>query len=113
MSSELSLKQIKKEWHGSFRAYMIGFFASLFLTIVSFALVATKLLSTQLIVLIITGLALTQAILQVLFFLHVGQEARPRWETLVFFFMILVLVIVVLGTLWIMYDLDVRVMMND
>ena len=32
----------------------------------------------------IVALALLQAIVQLLFFLHVGQEAKPRWETLVF-----------------------------
>jgi len=44
------------------------------------------------------------------FFLHVGEEAKPRWEIISFYFMVVVLFIVVLGTLWIMFDLNTRVM---
>lgn len=110
MSTELSLKQIQKEYHGTFKSYVIGFIFSLLLTIVSFSLVIMKYFSNQVTIYVIAGLALMQAIVQLLLFLHVGQEAKPRWETIVFYFMVLVLVIIVLGTLWIMHDLDVRMM---
>ena len=39
-----------------------------------------------------------------------GQEAKPRWETLIFCFMVLILLIIVIGSLWIMNDLNERVM---
>jgi cytochrome o ubiquinol oxidase operon protein cyoD len=107
---ELSLKQIKKEWHGTLKSYLIGLIASLLLTAISFLLVITKAVTGKILVYSIVSLALIQAIFQLIFFLHVGQEAKPRWETLVFFFMILVLLIVALGSLWIMHDLDERVM---
>lgn len=110
MSHELSLTEIKKEWHGSLKAYVIGFFVSLILTLISFSLVITKTLSGYHLIYTIVGLALVQAIVQLLFFLHVGQEAKPRWETLVFYFMVLVLFIIAIGTLWIMSDLNDRVM---
>jgi len=112
MSEELSLNEIKKEWHGTLKAYVIGFLASLILTAISFSIVITKQLSGTALVFTIVGLALIQAIFQLLFFLHVGQEAKPRWETVVFFFMVLVLFIVALGSLWIMSDLNDRVMTN-
>lgn len=112
MSEELSLNEIKKEWHGSLKAYVIGFIASLILTGISFLLVITKHLTGAALVYTIVILALIQAIFQLLFFLHVGQEAKPRWETVVFFFMVLVLLIVALGSLWIMHDLNDRVMSN-
>ena len=51
-----------------------------------------------------------QAIVQLIFFLHIGQEAKPHWETVVFCFTVLVLLIIVIGSLWIMYDLDYRLM---
>lgn len=110
MSTELSLYEIKKEWHGSLKAYVIGFFASLLLTIISFLLVISRALSGRLLAGVLVALALVQAVVQLLFFLHVGQEPKPRWETLVFYFMILVLLIVALGSLWIMYDLNDRLM---
>ena len=110
MHSDLTFKEIKKEWHGTYQSYLIGFLASFILTIISFYLVITQALSSSTLVYTIIALALIQAIIQLLFFLHVGQEAKPRWETLIFYFMVLVLLIIVVGSLWIMHDLNDRVM---
>ncbi len=112
MSDHLSLKETMKEWHGTVRAYLIGFSASLVLTGSAFFIVIAKLLSGPILVYTLVGLALVQAIIQLLFFLHVGQEAKPRWETVVFGFMVMVLLILALGSLWIMNDLNDRVMSN-
>ena len=110
MHEELTLKEMQKEWHGTLKSYVIGFTASILLTSASFLLVITGVITGQLLVYTLIGLALAQAVFQLLFFLHVGQEAKPRWETLVFYFMLLVLFIIAAGSLWIMYDLNDRVM---
>jgi cytochrome o ubiquinol oxidase subunit IV len=110
MHSDLSLDETMKEWHGNLKTYLIGFVASLFLTALSFSLVITKLFSGQILVYALIFLALLQAIVQLLFLLHLGQEAKPRWETLIFCFMVLVLLIIAGGSLWIMNDLNDRVM---
>jgi cytochrome o ubiquinol oxidase operon protein cyoD len=112
MTAELSLKQIKKEYHGTLKSYVIGFLTSILLTALSFAIVHFKVLSGPILIFTIVALAITQAIIQLLFFLHLGQEATPRWETLIFYFMVLVLFIIAIGSLWIMYDLNDRVMSN-
>jgi heme/copper-type cytochrome/quinol oxidase subunit 4 len=41
-------------------------------------------------------------------FLHLGNEAKPRLKLLVFGFMALVVMILVFGSLWIMYSLNYR-----
>lgn len=110
MSEELSLKEIQKEWHGTVKSYVIGFIASILLTGFAFLAVITKVFRGQALIYTIIGLAFVQAIVQLLFFLHVGQEAKPRWETVVFYFMLLILFIIVVGSLWIMYDLNDRLM---
>ena len=111
MNHDLSLNEIQKEWHGTLKSYIIGFLASFLLTAVSFSLVITKLLSGQTLIYTIIGLATLQAIVQLLFFLHVGQEeAKPRWASIAFCFTVLILLIVVIGSLWIMYDLNDRMM---
>lgn len=110
MNHDLSLKEIKKEWHGTLKSYLIGFVLSILLTAISFLLVVTNLFSAPIIRYAIIGLALVQAIIQLLFFLHLGQEARPRWETVVFCFMVIVLLTIVAGSLWIMDDLNYRTM---
>ncbi|MEI6531370.1 MAG: cytochrome o ubiquinol oxidase subunit IV [Chlamydiota bacterium] len=110
MSEDLSLEEIQKEWHGTYKAYAIGFIFSLLLTLCSFFLVIKKALSGPLLVYSIVSLALIQAIVQLLFFLHVREGAKPRWELLIFYFMIMILLIIVLGSLWIMKDLNDRMM---
>ena len=110
METELSLAEIKKEYHGTLSAYIVGFIASLLLTGVSFALVITRAITGDNLIYALISLALIQAFFQLLCFLHLGQEAKPRWESVIFWFMVLVLSIIVLGTFWIMFDLDNRVM---
>lgn len=108
--TELSLQEMKKEWHGTLRAYLIGLVLSLILTSTSFLLVWLRPFSNGAIFYTIVALAVVQAIVQLLFFLHLGQEAKPRWETVVFTFVSTILLAVVVGSLWIMYDLDMRMM---
>lgn len=52
------------------------------------------------------GMATLQLIIQVVFFLHLGSESKPRYNTIAFFSMLLVIGIVGIGSLWIMYNLD-------
>lgn len=110
MHDELTLEQIKKEYHGTLTSYLIGLFGSLILTITSFYLVWARLLPKAMLIYTIIGLGVVQAALQLCFFMHLGKEAKPRWETVSFFFMLTCLLIIVLGSLWIMYDLNMRVM---
>lgn len=102
--------ELKSLWHGTPKAYTIGFLGSLLLTCLSFFLVATKAFGPRTLIIAIAISALFQAILQILCFLHLGKESKPQWETYVFYFMLLVLFIIVAGSLWIMSDLGERVM---
>lgn len=110
MQHDLSLKEIKNEYHGTLKSYVIGFITSLVLTGISFSLVTYRLLSGYTLIYSLVALALTQAIFQLLFFLHLGREPKPKWETAIFFFMLLILFIIVLGSLWVMNDLNERMM---
>lgn len=109
---ESSLKEIQKEYHGSYKAYLIGFILSLTLTLISFYLVYVKALPPASLIYTLSALAIVQAIVQLIFFLHVGKEDSPRWETLIFLFMVLILLIIVFGSIWIMNDLNSRMMMD-
>lgn len=110
MHPDLSLQETQKEWHGSLKSYLIGFISSLLLTSLSFLIVVAHLVSERALSYTLVALALLQAVLQLLFFLHLGQEAKPRWETLVFYFMVIILLIIAVGSLWIMFDLNERTM---
>ncbi|WP_042279265.1 cytochrome o ubiquinol oxidase subunit IV [Candidatus Protochlamydia sp. R18] len=110
MCHELNLDDVKKEWHGTIKSYVIGFTASLILTLLSFSFVFFKILNGQDLVYTLIGFALTQTFVQLVFFLHIGQEPKPRWESIALGFTILILLIVVIGSLWIMHDLNERMM---
>lgn len=92
------------------KIYVLGFILSIVLTLASFLLVMKQLLSPSILVYVLIGLALTQTVIQLIFFLNLGQEPKPRFKTGIFFFMALVVLIVVLGSIWIIFDLDNRVM---
>lgn len=104
---------MKQEAHGSLRSYIIGFGLSIVLTLVAYILVANEMLSGRGLVAVIIGLALIQLFVQLFFFLHLGKEGRPRWNLTSLLFAALVVVIVVIGSLWIMYNLDYHSMDSD
>lgn len=106
-----NLKDIQKEWHGTLKSYAIGFLSSLLLTAISFGLVVSGQLQAATLTYTLIVLAVVQAIIQLLYFLHVGQEeARPRWATITFCFTVLILLAFVIGSLWVMNDLNSRMM---
>jgi cytochrome o ubiquinol oxidase operon protein cyoD len=55
-------------------------------------------------------LAVAQMIVQLVFFLHLGDEVRPRYKFASFVFMAGILIIVVGGSLWIMNNLNQNMM---
>lgn len=95
---------------GSVFPYVIGFVLSLLLTLSSYFLVTYQWLRGWNLIGTIALLGVIQMIVQLFFFLHIGEEKKPRWNLLSFLFMALVVVILVCGSLWIMYHLNTRVM---
>lgn len=88
--------------------YVVGYILSIYLTLAAYLVVTQHSLSRDIIITLITCFALTQFIVQLLFFLHLGTEKKPRWKLFVFLSMISVVVILVAGSLWIMNNLNYR-----
>lgn len=88
------------------RLYVAGFVLAVVLTLAAYVVVERQLFEHDLAVYVLIGLALVQFVVQLVFFLHLGHEHRPRWNMAVFLFTLLVLVVIVLGSLWIMYNLN-------
>lgn len=107
-SSELKAKSNQ----ASVASYSVGFGLSLLLTLIPFTVVYDRLLSGQWLVAVIITSALAQLIVQLVFFLHLGRESRPRWNLIIFLFMILIVFIIVVGSLWIMQNLDYNMMVS-
>ena len=86
--------------------YINGYALSLYLTITAYLLVTHRVFSNHRLVIAVAVLALIQFLVQAFFFLHLGHETKPRWKLYVFLFMILIVVILVVGSLWIMANLN-------
>lgn len=90
--------------------YVIGFTLSLLLTGAAFLAVMQLSLPRGLAIGVIVTLAIIQLLVQFIFFLHLHEEQKPRWNLLVFLFMLCIVLIIVTGSLWIMHHLDYNMM---
>jgi cytochrome o ubiquinol oxidase operon protein cyoD len=94
---------------GTYTSYVIGFVSSIVLTIIAYFLVVNRTISNRWALTIVIGfLAIIQCIVQLRLFLHLGSEAKPKLRLLVFGFMLTVVLILVGGSIWIMYNLNNR-----
>lgn len=94
----------------SYRKYMLGFALSVVLTVLAYLIVTKHAGDKNTIVAYISGLAIVQFLVQMVFFLHIGEERKPRWKQLVMWFMIGTVAIIVFGSIWIMNNLNYRMM---
>jgi cytochrome o ubiquinol oxidase operon protein cyoD len=101
---------IRPEKQGTVKFYMLGFILCIVLTLAAYFLVSERLLAGWPLIFSILGLGAIQMAVQLIFFMHLAGEKNPHWDLLVFFFMGMVLVIIVFGSLWIMYSLNYREM---
>lgn len=97
---------------GSIWTYVSGFILSLSLTLSAYFLVRHHLSthhlypSDKFMLAALAVLAITQLIVQLVFFLHIDKERKPRWNLAVLLFAALIVFIIVGGSLWIMYHLN-------
>lgn len=96
---------------GSLKSYTIGFLLSVMLTGLAFALVMKGAAFPRWFVLTGIGLAaVVQVLVHLHYFLHLDGSSEARWNVLALIFTVFIMVLFVAGTLWIMYDLNVRMM---
>lgn len=98
------------KWNKSVKPLVVGLLCSVFLTLITYFLATEHILNGSAILFVVLGLAVLQAIVQCVLFLHVGIESKPHWSSITFIFTVIVLVIIVGGSLWIMYNLDYNMM---
>lgn len=85
--------------------YSVGFLLSLILTLAAYLFVTGGFHSPWLLG-TLAALALVQMVVQLVFFLHLGDETGPRYKLLSFIFMAGTLIIIVIGSLWIMRNMN-------
>lgn len=94
--------------HGTMAQYINGFVLSILLTLIAYFAAVKHLWSTKILMAVLLLLAVVQFAVQLVFFMHIGQEAKPRWKRLTIVLMMVFALIVVLGSIWIMYNLNYR-----
>lgn len=96
---------INHKWNISVRPLIHGVVYSVVLIYLSFYFAQDSILSTWAHILTALGLATVQAFVQLITFMHLGIEEKPRWNLLIFAFLVGVIAILVGLSLWIMYNL--------
>lgn len=92
------------------RTYFIGFALCLIFTLSAYALVVSHSLPQNALIAAIAVFAVLQFIIQMLCFLHISKEPESRARLIVLCFAILIVGILVIGSLWIMFTLNGRMM---
>ncbi|RYE03860.1 MAG: cytochrome o ubiquinol oxidase subunit IV [Sphingomonadales bacterium] len=96
--------------HGSRRAYLIGFLLSAVLTAVPFWMVMTGALAPQVTAAVIIAFAVVQILVHTVCFLHVNTRSESGWTLMAYVFTAVIVLIVISGSLWIMYHINNNMM---
>lgn len=97
----------------SLGARIIGFVASLIITLTAFLIFFRPdffHLGMRMNIMFIFILALLQASVQSIFFLNILGEKKPHWNLVVFASTISIIIIIIVGTIWIMNHLNYNMM---
>ena len=96
--------------YGTLKSYVIGLSSGLILTILAYLIAMKKPFSGSIHYYVIGGLGLIQSWILLYLFLDVGKESKPQWNLMVFLFTVMVTLILVIGSMWIMYHLNYNLM---
>ena len=97
--------------HGSLKGYLTGFVLSVILTAIPFWMVMTGALDNkQATAIIIMAFAMVQIVVHMVFFLHMNPASEGGWSMLALIFTVILVVIVLSGSLWVMYHLNANMM---
>lgn len=96
---------------GTFKSYMLGFALAAILTGIAFALVMTKaIVDPKVLGFVILGLAAVQVVVHMVYFLHMNTRSEGGWTLLALVFTAVVLMIMLSGSIWVMYHLNTNMM---
>ncbi|UVI27785.1 cytochrome o ubiquinol oxidase subunit IV [Paenibacillus spongiae] len=88
--------------HGSFKSYLIGFLLSIVLTIIPLVAILNDLVEGNAAMAVLLITAVLQFLVQLLFFMHLREEDKPRYNLMTLIFGLVIVVTIVAGSIWIM-----------
>lgn len=98
--------------YGTYQSYIIGFVLSIACTLLSFYMVSYGVISPKALYVTVGCLAIAQFFVQVVFFLHLNPRSNSSWNLVSFLFTVLMTAVLVIGTMWIMFNLYEKMGMN-
>ncbi|WMY95895.1 MAG: cytochrome o ubiquinol oxidase subunit IV [Arsenophonus sp.] len=105
------IKKCFKE-KNSIKTYLTGFILSIILTIIPFWMVINNAKSYNKIILSIIITAIIQVLVHLIYFLHINATSNKNWNIISFIFTIVIITIIVIGSIWIMYNLNINMLLD-
>jgi len=105
-----------KNSQATLKSYVIGFISSVVLTMTAYILMEVHVNSVHetfshpFLIFAILTLAIIQLVIQLMFFLHLGNETGPRWNLVVLLSTVGIVLLLVVGSIWIMNHLNYNMM---
>ena len=97
--------------HSTLRGYATGFVLAVILTAIPFYLVMNKVFSSSgTAALVLLGLAAVQVVVHMVYFLHMNTKVEGGWSMLAMLFTAMVVVIMLSGSIWVMYNMNRNMM---
>ena len=97
--------------HGTMKEYAIGFVLSVILTAIPFWLVMAKVFDkSSTTAFVILGFAAVQVVVHMVYFLHMNGKNEGGWTLLSTLFTLILLIIVLAGSIWVMYHMNINMM---
>ncbi|MBA2815394.1 cytochrome o ubiquinol oxidase subunit IV [Candidatus Pantoea persica] len=98
--------------HSSVKSYMIGFIFSVILTGIPFWIVMSGVSSQGMTLGVVVACAVSQVVVHLIYFLHLDTKSEGGWNIIAIVFSALIILIVVVGSLWIMWNLNYNMMVR-
>ena len=97
--------------HGSLKSYATGFVLAVILTVIPFWLVMGNVLgNSSTTALVVLGFAAVQIVVHMVYFLHMNTKSEGGWSALALIFTVMLVVIMLSGSIWVMYHLNHNMM---
>lgn len=102
----------ERAYQKAFRRYLIGFASGLGLVYVAYFTATNGWLDGITLAGVLLAVAAIQFVIQLVVFLHILEEAKPRWTMWSIVYSIAMLLIVVVASLWIMANMNYNMHMS-
>ncbi|WP_293775669.1 cytochrome o ubiquinol oxidase subunit IV [uncultured Oxalicibacterium sp.] len=98
-------------YHATTKGYVVGFILSVILTAIPFWLVMGNVFeNSNTTAFVILGFAAVQIVVHMIYFLHMNGKVEGGWSMLALMFTVVVVIIMLAGSIWVMYHLNHNMM---